>query len=173
MVARKKVVGIVLALTAPSLAAVPAASYINPASYVSVAIQGGSQSSADSSAQSSPSSSNPKMHRHHVTVAEEVGPDPDITKAEAFIQKKDFTQAESVLQKKVESDPGNYVAWFDLGFVENALGKGSESIAAYRKSVAAKPDVFESNLNLGLQLVKTRTARRRTILASGYDSHTD
>jgi predicted Zn-dependent protease len=47
------------------------------------------------------------------------------------------------------------VAWFDLGFVENALGKVDESIAAYRKSVAAKPEVFESNLNLGLQLAKT------------------
>jgi Flp pilus assembly protein TadD len=31
----------------------------------------------------------------------------------------------------------------------------NESIAAYRKSVAAKPDVFESNLNLGLQLAKS------------------
>ena len=36
------------------------------------------------------------------------------------------------------------------------MGKVEESIAAYRKSVAAKPDVFESNLNLGLQLAKTR-----------------
>ena len=34
-------------------------------------------------------------------------------------------------------------------------GKSMSSIAAYRKSVAAKPDVFESNLNLGLQLAKT------------------
>jgi hypothetical protein len=39
--------------------------------------------------------------------------------------------------------------------VENALGKLDDSIAAYRKSVAAKPDIFESNLNLGLQLAKT------------------
>jgi tetratricopeptide (TPR) repeat protein len=54
----------------------------------------------------------------------------------------------------VERDPANYVAWFDLGFVENGLGKIDESISAYRKSVAAKPDVFESNLNLGLQLAK-------------------
>ena len=36
-----------------------------------------------------------------------------------------------------------------------ALGKMDDSIAAYRKSVAAKPDVFESNLNLGLQLAKS------------------
>jgi tetratricopeptide (TPR) repeat protein len=55
----------------------------------------------------------------------------------------------------VDRDPSNYVAWFDLGFVNNALDKVDDSIAAYRKSVAAKPDVFESNLNLGLQLAKT------------------
>ena len=58
------------------------------------------------------------------------------------------------LQKLVASDPENYVAWFDLGFVENALDRPQDSIAAYRKSVAAKRDVFESNLNLGLQLAK-------------------
>ena len=55
----------------------------------------------------------------------------------------------------MEHDPTSYVGWFDLGFVENALGRVDDSIAAYRKSVAAKPDVFESNLNLGLQLAKT------------------
>jgi tetratricopeptide (TPR) repeat protein len=55
----------------------------------------------------------------------------------------------------LERDATSYVGWFDLGFVENALGNVDASIAAYRKSVAAKPDVFESNLNLGLQLAKT------------------
>src|SRR5262249_10506831 len=59
-----------------------------------------------------------------------------------------------LLHKVVKEDPANYVAWFDLGFVGNALGKTDDSIAAYRKSVEAKPDVFESNLNLGLQLAK-------------------
>ena len=58
------------------------------------------------------------------------------------------------MRKAIEADPANYVAWFDLGFVENKLGKLDDSIAAYRKSVAAKPDVFESNLNLGIQLAK-------------------
>ena len=48
----------------------------------------------------------------------------------------------------------SYQAWFDLGFVLNRLARADESIAAYRKSVAAKPDVFESNLNLGLMLVR-------------------
>jgi len=92
---------------------------------------------------------------HHVSVADEEAPSPELTKAEALIQKHDFAGAQPLLKKVVESDPANYVAWFDLGFVENGLGHMDESIAAYRKSVAAKPDVFESNLNLGLQLAKS------------------
>jgi tetratricopeptide (TPR) repeat protein len=87
-------------------------------------------------------------------VSEAEAPSPELTKAEGLIQAKNYAEAESLLRKAIEKDPGNYVAWFDLGFVENALGKTDDSIAAYRKSVSAKPDVFESNLNLGLQLAK-------------------
>ncbi len=114
-------------------------------------------SAIDQGAQTRPqqgSSSSQKTHHHHTAVAEEEAPPPELTKAEALIQKKDFSAAEPLLQKLVHGDPANYVGWFDLGFVENALGKQEESIAAYRKSVAAKADVFESNLNLGLQLAK-------------------
>jgi len=102
----------------------------------------------------SPSQSSKPGSVHHTKIAEEESPDPDLTKAETLIQKHDFAQAEPLLRKAAERDPSNYVAWFDLGYVENGLGKVDDSIAAYRKSVAAKPDVFESNLNLGLQLAK-------------------
>ncbi len=146
---RSRVVAIVLALAGVALAGLQMASGAD-AAVGPFRPQTSSQSSSDSS------SSTPKAQRHHITVSEEAGPDPDLAKAEEFIQKKDFAQAEPLLQKKTESEPGNYVAWFDLGFVENGLGKQEESIAAYRKAVAAKPDVFESNLNLGLQLAKSR-----------------
>jgi Flp pilus assembly protein TadD len=79
---------------------------------------------------------------------------PEIAQAEDAIQKSDFTAAEPLLKKALEKDPNNFQAWFDLGFVLNHLGRNDESIAAYRKSVAAKPDVFESNLNLGLMLAR-------------------
>jgi tetratricopeptide (TPR) repeat protein len=97
---------------------------------------------------------------HHETIAEEVAPAPELTKAEGLIDKRDYAAAEPLLRKLVsddafKNDSANYVAWFELGFVENALGKRDESIASYRKSVAAKGDVFESNLNLGLQLAKS------------------
>lgn len=92
----------------------------------------------------------------HVRVEEEnpLWP-PELTQAEANIEKKNYAAAEPLLRKVVEHDPANYLAWYDLGFVFNALGKTDDSIAAYRKSVAAKADVFESNLNLGLMLAKT------------------
>jgi tetratricopeptide (TPR) repeat protein len=91
----------------------------------------------------------------HTRVVDEGSVSPELTRAEDLIQKRDYPGAEALLRKVVDTDSTNYVAWFDLGFVQNALGKTDESIAAYRKSVAARPDVFESNLNLGLQLAKT------------------
>jgi len=92
--------------------------------------------------------------RHH-RVAEASPVSPELVQAEDAIEKKDYAAAEPLLLKVVGADAANYQAWFDLGFVYNALGKNEDSINAYRKSVAAKPDVFESNLNLGLILAKT------------------
>src|SRR5437660_6287472 len=94
-----------------------------------------------------------KTVRHPKVV--EADPSALLTQAETAIEKKDYASAEPLLKKVTARDPTNYLAWFDLGFVENALGKTDDSIAAYRKSVSAKPDVFESNLNLGLQLAKS------------------
>jgi tetratricopeptide (TPR) repeat protein len=111
----------------------------------------------DVSAPAGQSSSKAPAHRsaHHIQVPVEDSQPPELTQAEAAIEKGDYAAAEPLLRKLVSGDSASYVAWFDLGFVENALGKLDESIAAYRKSVAAKPDVFEANLNLGLQLAKT------------------
>jgi len=124
-----------------------------------------SQSADQSQSQPAGSSSSQTTHRkigthanetiRHTRVLDDSGTPPELTRAEDLIQKHDYANAAPLLQKVVNADPKNYVAWFDLGFTENGMGNTAESIAAYRKSVAAKPDVFESNLNLGLQLAKT------------------
>ena len=108
-----------------------------------------SQTAGDSSSQKPR-----RKAARRTTVSTEEDPDPELSKAEALIQKQDYAGAEPLLRKVIADDSENYVAWFDLGFVNNALGKTEDSIAAYRKSVAAKPEVFESNLNLGLQLAR-------------------
>ena len=81
-----------------------------------------------------------------------------LTEAEADIEKQDFAGAEPLLKKYLDAYPDSYSAWYDLGYVYRGLGRRDEAIAAYRKSVASKPDVFESNLNLGLALADTKQA---------------
>jgi Flp pilus assembly protein TadD len=88
----------------------------------------------------------------------------EIAQAEDAIQKNDFAVAETLLKKALAKDANNYQAWFDLGFVLNRLARTDESIAAYRNSVAAKPDVFESNLNLGLMLARSKSPEAEPFL---------
>jgi tetratricopeptide (TPR) repeat protein len=128
-----------------------------PASQTSTPDQSQGTPAAESSSKTVHTKTGPNSSRtvRHVRAPAEGTAPPELTRAEELIQKADYAAAEPLLQKVVEHDAANYVAWFDLGFVQNNLGKISDSIVAYRKSVGAKPDVFESNLNLGLQLAKT------------------
>lgn len=116
-----------------------------------------SQSSGNSQLAQATGESSSKRSGHHIRVpVEDDNAEPaELKEADEAIDRNDYPNAATILHKFVEREPANYVAWFDLGFVENALGNIAGSIAAYRKSVEAKPDVFESNLNLGLQLAKT------------------
>lgn len=93
--------------------------------------------------------------------------DPDsarLTEAENDITKQDYASAEPLLKQIVANQADNYVAWYDLGYIYHALGRREDSIAAYRKSVEAKPDVFESNLNLGLALADSNQTEAEKFL---------
>lgn len=85
-----------------------------------------------------------------------------VADAEAAIEKKDWATAERGLREVVAKNSRDYRAWFDLGFVFNETDRRPEAIAAYRKAVAAKPDVFESNLNLGMLLHASGSAEAET-----------
>lgn len=94
--------------------------------------------------------SRPTVRHHRV---EETDPTAaKLTQAEDAIAKQDYATAEPLLKQVVAERPADYAAWYDLGFLYHALGRSDESIEAYKKSVQAKPTVFESNLNLGLEL---------------------
>jgi len=122
-------------------------------------------------------SSSSKTVRHHRVSVEDQSQAGELVQAESAIEKKDYVAAEPLLKKVVAAQPASYQAWFDLGFVYNALGRTEESIAAYRKSVAAKPDVFESNLNLGLMLAKNKQPGAEEFLKAATrlkpESHVD
>jgi len=91
----------------------------------------------------------------HSTVQETTNAtSPEVEQAEAAIQKGDYATAAPLLEKAVANNPGDYVAWFDLGYVYKATGQIDKAVDAYRHSVNAKGDVFESNLNLGILLAR-------------------
>jgi tetratricopeptide (TPR) repeat protein len=77
-----------------------------------------------------------------------------IAEAETALDKKDYAAAEPLLKQAVQDDPDDYRAWFDLGFLYSVTGRKPDAIAAYRKSVAADPKVFESTFNLGILLAQ-------------------
>jgi tetratricopeptide (TPR) repeat protein len=89
--------------------------------------------------------------RHH-RVEETDTAAAKLAEAETDIDKQDFASAERLLKEYLEGHSDSYSAWYDLGYVYHGMGQSEDAIAAYRKSVAAKPDLFESNLNLGLAL---------------------
>jgi tetratricopeptide (TPR) repeat protein len=96
----------------------------------------------------------PTVRHHQVEVQSDESSSPEIDQAEAAMQKQDYTGAETLLLSAISSNPKAYRAWFDLGYIYTATTHLPEAVVAYRKSVEAKPDVFESNLNLGVLLTR-------------------
>jgi Flp pilus assembly protein TadD len=92
--------------------------------------------------------------RHHTVQETTTETSPEIEQSEAAIQKGDYPAAQALLEKYVSTKPDDYLAWFDLGYVYKATNQQDKAIDAYRKSIAAKGDVFESNLNVGILLAR-------------------
>jgi Tfp pilus assembly protein PilF len=83
---------------------------------------------------------------------EESTSSPLVTAAEQAIDKQDYATAEAKLKEATASDPKDYQAWFYLGYVYDRTQHVDLAQDAYQHAVNAKPEVFESNLNLGLVL---------------------
>jgi Flp pilus assembly protein TadD len=97
-------------------------------------------------------------------VAEEEPVAPGVLQAEVALEQQDYTAAERLLKGVLEANPKDYRAWFTLGFVYNSTSRTPEAIEAYRQSVAAQPEIFESNLNLGLLLASQSSPEAETFL---------
>ena len=75
-----------------------------------------------------------------------------LTQAETAIDQQQWPAAEAILRKLVTANAKDARAWFDLGYVMHEQKNYPEAIAAYRGAVAAQPESFECNLNLGMML---------------------
>jgi tetratricopeptide (TPR) repeat protein len=81
-----------------------------------------------------------------------------IVRAESAMDRQQWSEADAILRRLVAADARNAKAWFDLGYVMHAEQNYAEAILAYRGAVAAQPDSFECNLNLGLVLAHENQA---------------
>jgi len=106
--------------------------------------------------------SRPTIRHHRVEETDPIA--AKLTQAEDAIAKQDYASAEPLLKQVVAERPADYAAWYDLGFLYHALGRTEDSIDAYKKSVQAKPTIFESNLNLGLELASADKAEAEQYL---------
>ncbi|MBI2677522.1 MAG: tetratricopeptide repeat protein [Candidatus Koribacter versatilis] len=92
--------------------------------------------------------------RHRRVAEEQPGTSALVRQAEAALDKQDYATAEQKLKEATATTPNDFQAWFYLGHVYSQTQRPDAAIDAYRHSIAAKPDVFESNLNLGLLLAR-------------------
>jgi Flp pilus assembly protein TadD len=92
--------------------------------------------------------------RHHSVRETASETSPEVEQGEAAIQRGDYATAQPLLEKAVAANPDDYLAWFDLGYVYKATNQLDKAIDAYRESIGAEPNVFESNLNLGILLAR-------------------
>jgi tetratricopeptide (TPR) repeat protein len=82
-----------------------------------------------------------------------MGSNEDIAAAQAAIAKGDFAGATATLEKVVAAEPGNKLAWRQLGFAYLKQKKVPESRAAYTKLLALVPDAPQAYYNIGVGYV--------------------
>src|SRR5262245_46625150 len=76
--------------------------------------------------------------------------DKEIAAAGAKIAAGDLPGATAILQKVVAADPGNKLAWRQLGFVYLKQKKIAESRGAYEKLLALSPGAPQALYNIGV-----------------------
>ena len=74
---------------------------------------------------------------------------PPFEKAQAALDRKDYAQAATLLKQVVDSDPGDFQAWTELGTAHLLAGKKDEAEQAYLRAAEARPTFFLAQMNLG------------------------
>jgi len=78
---------------------------------------------------------------------------PELEKAEAAIAQKDFAAAEALLLQETKANPQDFRAWYDLGFVYYQTKRVDQAISAYKRSIALRGDLEQTQSALGLALL--------------------
>lgn len=72
-----------------------------------------------------------------------------LMKAEEAIGKKDYAAAEPLLWEETKSNPQDFRAWYDLGFVYQETNRADQAVNAFKRSIAIDPTNAETFAALG------------------------
>lgn len=67
-------------------------------------------------------------------------------------------EAERQFQSAIDRDPGNAAAWNDMGVARDLLRRHDDAQAAYRRALAANPQMIGAQVNLALSLAMSGNA---------------
>ncbi len=77
-----------------------------------------------------------------------------LTRAQKALEAKDYPQAATLLRDYSEKHPEDYRALFNLAHTYTMLGDRLQAAETYTKTLAARPDLFQARLNLGMLLLE-------------------
>ena len=77
-----------------------------------------------------------------------------VSQGEQLASQGRYQEARLEFLRATEADPGNAVAWIDLGAADSVTGRIEEARAAYDKALALDPDHWQAHYNLALLLAR-------------------
>src|SRR5579864_1477547 len=72
------------------------------------------------------------------------------------LEAKQYGQAAQLFIQAVQADPNDYAAHFNLAVTYSLLGKDTDAIPEYQKTLELKPGLFQAELNLGIVLARQK-----------------
>ena len=72
------------------------------------------------------------------------------------LEAKQYAEAAQLFTQAVQADPKDYAAHFHLALSLSLLGKDSDAIPEYQKTLELKPGLYQAELNLGMVLVRQK-----------------
>lgn len=72
---------------------------------------------------------------------------------------KQYDQAAQLFTQAIQADPNDYTAHFQLALAYSLLGKDSDAIPEYQKTLELKAGLYQAELNLGILLVRAKRAK--------------
>jgi Flp pilus assembly protein TadD len=74
----------------------------------------------------------------------------NLAKGKEFLRERKYTEARLELLSATQSDPGDAMAWANLGVVNMAMGRRDEARESYSKALRLDPRNWVAHYNLGL-----------------------